>query len=161
MKHKRKIEKAAGKRLAFTIRNTVFNITRNDKDRWKPMNIPGVFKIKIDNRDTKREELYIGSTRSIKRRLQEHKADQEKAKGSMALAQRLLNFEAIPKWDQTKVVSIIVNREKLREAEAVEIFSKNSADKNVINYDKPEKISLAWEYCEKKKKKVQMVRNNH
>lgn len=52
------------------------------------MNLLGVYEISIENKDTINEEIYIGSTvRSIRRRVEEHKADIEKSKGSIALAQ--------------------------------------------------------------------------
>lgn len=100
------IEKATGKKLVFARRNTVFNITRNDKDKRDPLQMPGVYEIKIDNRDTNQEEVYIGSTaRSIYKRIQEHRADREKEKGSTALAQRLMAFQATPKWEEARAVS--------------------------------------------------------
>lgn len=53
------------------------------------MNLLGVYEISIENKDTTNEEKCIGSTmRSIRRRVEEHKADIEKSKGSTALVQR-------------------------------------------------------------------------
>lgn len=113
------------------------------------MNLLGVYEISIENKDTINEEIYIGSTvRSIRRRVEEHKADIEKSKGSIALAQRLLNFDATAKWDQTRVLRVLDDPQKLRVAETLEIFTKKSKENNIINFNNPERVSLAWDYGE-------------
>lgn len=110
------------------------------------MNLLGVYEISIENKDTINEEIYIGSTvRSIRRRVEEHKADIEKSKGSIALAQRLLNFDATAKWDQTRVLRVLDDPQKLRVAETLEIFTKKSKENNIINFNNPERVSLAWD----------------
>lgn len=102
MKYKDKMQKVAERKVVFTRRNTVFNLTRNDKDKRKILDMPGVYQIPID---TNKEEIYIGSTaRSLKKRLQEHRMDQEKERTTTALAQRLGSYDATPKWNDTKLV---------------------------------------------------------
>lgn len=101
------------------------------------------------NRGTKKEELYVGSTyRSVRKRTDEHIADFESEKGNMALAQRLISYDATAKWGETKVIKVIDDPQKVRVAETFEIFSRKVKRLNIINFNEPEKISTAWEYEE-------------
>lgn len=152
MKYRDKIQKAAQKKIVYTRNNTVFNLTRNDKDRRKMLDMPGVYQIPIENKDSNREEIYIGSiARSLQKRIQEHQTDQEKKRSTTALAQRLSSYDATPKWKNSKLLSKIENPEKLKIAEMVEIHDRKATGNYVINYNEPQKLSLAWQYCCKRR----------
>lgn len=160
-RYKKMIEEATGRKLVFSRRNTVFNITRNDKDRRNPSRLPGVYEIKIDNRDTGCSEVYIGSTaRSIGRRIQEHRADREKGNANTALAQRLTAYNATPKWDEARMVRVVGDPNKLMIAEAIAIHTKKVTGEKVINYNEPFKLSMAWEYCCKMEKESNFCQGN-
>lgn len=152
LRYKRKLENISGQRIVFNRTNTLFNLIRNDKDRVNIKECPGVYKIPFYDNDNDTEGNYIGYTsRSIKKRLPEHKKDLLNKTANTTLAQRALITNLDVKWENTILLRKEQNPKRGKIAETISIFNSRNRSNKTINKLDSTTINNAWKWCSKRK----------
>lgn len=148
----KKLAKKNKKQLASKRNPTLFNTLRNDKDPLEQQEKSGVYRIPLRDTRENKEKAYIGvTTRTIKRRIEEHKRDVRNAKLTTALAIEAYSSDIEIKWDETKKIKSVPTNTQPTITEAVEIIKRGS--KELLVNDKLNwEPSGAWRYVMSKAK---------
>lgn len=83
----KRILKKSNYKKAYKRAPTIYNILRNDKDKYDDQYKSGIYKIPLVDLNTRQNKAYISATgRNFKDRIKEHKDDIKKANLTTALA---------------------------------------------------------------------------
>lgn len=143
----KKIARKSNRKLATRRNVTLFNALHNDKDLLKDQEKSGVYKIPIKDIKENESRAYIDVTsRTIKKRIEEHKMDIQNARLTTALAVEAYNSDIEIKWDEVKRIKPVPVNTQPTITEALEIIKRTEKEKLVndkLNWEPP----AAWKYA--------------
>lgn len=117
------------------------------KDKYGKLEQLGVYQIPLKNVDSQKDEIYIGATsRNLKDRLNEHRADIKKGLQSTALARRAYEHHIKIEWERSKIVQKVRDIRELQTAEEIRIL-EGTNEGTVINERQSLNLPLPWKYA--------------
>ncbi|XP_067121280.1 uncharacterized protein [Centruroides vittatus] len=128
----------------------LYTILRNDKDRFRKEDRAGVYKIPYENAELGIEKNYIGvTTRSLGKRLKEHKYDVRKGSNATVLSQYAQTQGSVIKWEEADIVKPLSSPTLASTAEKIEIY-KSKLEEACINARDADSLPTAWKFVVKK-----------
>ncbi|XP_067143701.1 uncharacterized protein [Centruroides vittatus] len=128
----------------------LYTILRNDKDRIKKEEKARVYKIPYENAELGIEKDYIGiTTRSLGKRLKEHKYDVKKGSNTTVLSQYAQTQGSVIKWEEADIVKPLSSPTLAGTAEKIEIYKSKLGDA-CINARDADSLPTAWKFVVKK-----------
>ncbi|XP_067124827.1 uncharacterized protein [Centruroides vittatus] len=129
---------------------SIYRLLRNDKDAIRPSEQPGVYSIPYSNDQLKIDKEYIGvTTRSLSKRIKEHRYDVAKGKCTTTLAKMAQTEGSVVKWDEARILTPIHSPTLAATTEKCEIY-KSGLTKKCLNYKDAAILPSAWKFLIKK-----------
>ncbi|XP_067121140.1 uncharacterized protein [Centruroides vittatus] len=129
---------------------SIYKLLRNDKEEIKRSEQPGVYSIPYSNDQLGIEKEYIGvTTRSLTKRLKEHRYDVTKSKCTTTLAKMAQTEGSVVKWEEAKIITPVHSPTLAATTEKCEIY-KSSLTKKCLNYKDATILPSAWKFLIKK-----------
>lgn len=125
----------------------VFSTLRNGKDKIPEERRAGVYSVPIYFKEENSTKYYIGSTtRSLTKRMNEHKQDIANARLSTALAIKAYEHDISIDWKNVKMLRYAYHMRGLTTLEAIEI-ERAAQEGNLINDSGPINLPDSWKWC--------------
>ncbi|XP_067121294.1 uncharacterized protein [Centruroides vittatus] len=128
----------------------LYTILRNDKDRIKKEEKAGVYKIPYENAELGIVKDYIGvTTRTLGKRLKEHKYDVRKGSNATVLSQYAQTQGSVIKWKEAEIVKPLSSPTLAGTAAKIEIY-KSKLGEACINARDADSLPTAWKFVVKR-----------
>ncbi|XP_067123259.1 uncharacterized protein [Centruroides vittatus] len=147
------MESIAGHRnstIVYKKAPSIYKLLRNDKDRIKPNEQPTVYSIPYSNDQLRIDKEYIGvTTRSLSKRIKEHRYDVAKGKCTTTLAKMAQAEGSVVKWDEARFITPIHSPTLAAATEKCEIY-RSSLTEKCLNYKDATILPSAWKFLIRK-----------
>lgn len=136
------LAKMANKKLAPKWAMTLFNMLWNDKDSLMEQECKEVYRIPIREVQTNQNAAYaLVTTRTLKKRIEEHKKNIAKAKLTTSLAVEAFSKDIEISWNQVKIIKLVPPHTQPVIMESLQIVKRKDSE-NLINN------RIAWDLAQ-------------